>query len=626
MSEAKKPSTEMEMANVRNNLNLLRSQLRAGRLDQAFLQRQIDKIDSLLQRLNDDQQQRYRMARHEALYNVSRMLGSSLDLQVVLDQVMDAIIQLTGAERGFLMLHDDDGGFQVKAARNLDQQTLGDEAFQFSRTVVNRVLDSGEAILTTNATTDPRFSGQASVVAQSLRSVMATPLRARGNVLGAVYVDNRALAGLFNEDDLDALDALSSQAAVTLENARLFSDTDEALNKRLEQLRQLRRVDMQLNESLETETTVRLALEWACKLGEADRGMLSLVETNDQGPHFIQSYHFGHPPGDEPDGTVDIIYSAAKDVARAGTPVTDTHPQSGHPIVIVPVSRGQQITAVAVLERLQKQAFGEEQIDLIERVMARAAVAIENSRLYAAVQAADRAKSEFVGIVAHDLKSPMTGIKGYAELLIMFGSLSDEQIDYLRRITNTVQRMQVLVSDLADISRIESGHFYMEMGDISVEDVVRAARDTILLQIQARNHQYVEDIAPDLPPVHTDYYRLLQVLTNLLSNATKYTPDGGTITLKAQQHKDRVRFSVTDTGIGLSAEQISKLGTKFWRANDDFTRSQPGTGLGFSITRSLVEQMGDTITIESSVGKGSTFSFSVPITPLTVDGTAVEKG
>jgi signal transduction histidine kinase len=113
--------------------------------------------------------------------------------------------------------------------------------------------------------------------------------------------------------------------------------------------------------------------------------------------------------------------------------------------------------------------------------------------------------------------------------------------------------------------------------------------------------------------VHVDYYRLIQVLTNLVSNAYKYTPEGGTITLSARQNGPRIEFSVSDTGIGLTEEQIAMLGTKFWRAEDEFTRAQPGTGLGFSITRSLVELMGSAIQIESAVGMGSSFTFSVAI-------------
>ncbi len=604
-----KPVNELEIANMRNNLNLLRSQLKAGRIDESFFVKQIDKLDNLMERVSKDQAARDQSARFEALYNVSRVLGSSLDLQVVLDQVMDAIIQLSNAERGFLMLQDDDGGLTVKAARNFDQQTIASEDFKFSRTVVNQVLDSGEAILTTNASEDPRFAGQASIVAQSLRSIMATPLRARGEVIGVAYVDSRALAGLFRQEDISALDAFSAQAAIALDNALLFSATDEALSRRVNELTQLRRIDMQLNQTLDVERAINFTLEWSCRLAEADAGFLGLVSAEQ---NITDTYQHGFNAQNAPQGTLIDLYPETEHVIQNGQPVVKRSPD-GIAYMIVPIRRDQDIIGVVVIERHSGTAFTDDQTDLVERVISRASITIENGRLYSAVQAADRAKSEFVGIVAHDLKSPMTGIKGYAELLIMVGGLDDNQVSYLRKISNTVERMEILVSDLADISRIESGHFFMEETHFNVPDVVQAVKDGTLLQIKARNHQFIEDIEPGLPELHTDYYRLLQVLINLVSNAYKYTPDNGTITLRAYRDADRVRFDVQDSGIGLTPEQVAKLGTKFWRADDDYTRAQPGTGLGFSITRSLVEQMGDHIHIESTVGEGSTFTFSVPI-------------
>jgi signal transduction histidine kinase len=613
MTDQSKPVlTDMDIANMRQNVNLLRSQLKAGRLDQDFLSRQIEKLSTLLERVESERQESKRYGRFEALYNVSRVLGSSLDLQTVLDQVMDAIIQLTTAERGFLMLQDDDGRLTVKAARNFDQQTLSSDNFNYSRTVANQILDSGSPILTTNAAEDPRFAGQASIVAQSLRSIMATPLRARGNVIGVAYVDSRALAGLFKPEDLDALDALSGQAAIAIDNAMLFNATDKELSARLEELRQLRRIDLLMNETLDPDKAMLYTLEWACRLSGATNGYLGLMEGQPPSLNIIHHYRVDSSSSDE--NQTDELKSEISRVLTTGNAVTRNGAQnSSSAVLIVPIRREQSVIGVVILNRESDEAFTGEQQDLVERVVARAAVAIENARLYAAVQVADMAKSEFVGIVAHDLKAPMNGIGGYSELLIMQGGLTEKQSEYLRKIKDTVRRMEILVSDLADISRIESGHFFMETNAIPVDDVIQAVKDGTMPQVQERNHQFVEKIEPDLPEVMVDYYRLLQVLINLLSNAYKYTPDGGTITLDVRREGDRVRFIVSDTGIGLSEEGIAMLGTKFWRAEDRYTRSQPGTGLGFAITRHLVEQMGSTIDIKSKEGEGSSFSFTVPV-------------
>lgn len=605
-----KPLTPADTINARQGLSMLRAQVQAGSVDPLFLTRQIDRLDTLLARVEQGQQKLHQEGRFEALYNVSRLIGSSLDLQTVLDQVIDAIISLTGAERGFLMLRDDDGGLAVKVARNFDQQTLSAADASFSRTIVNQVLDSGKAIVTTNAVEDPRFAQKASIVMQALRSVMATPLRARGGVIGVAYVDNKVVTGLFTEGDLAALDTLAGQAAVAIDNALLFSATDQELALRLEELRQLRRVDRLLNETLDARTAMQHTLEWACRLSGAAAGHLSLLEGDP--PALHTAYHYGVPPGSTQPLNLEERFPQVREALATNRTVAAQTGDSA--LLVVPITREQKAVGTVILCRADARPFTANQQDIVERVVDRAAVAIENARLYAAVQAADRAKSEFVGIVAHDLKAPMTSIAGYADLLLITASnLDARQVEYLSRIRNTEQRMEVLVSDLADISRIESGHFFMRELRVPAADIVRALKDTTLPQIEERGHTLVERVEPDLPDMWVDYYRLLQVLTNLLTNAYKYTPDGGTITLSVARQGSRIHFSVADTGIGMSKEDLARLGTKFWRAEDSFTRSQPGTGLGFAITRALVEQMGSAIAVTSVVGQGSTFTFSVPV-------------
>lgn len=596
-----------EIASARHNLNLLKTQIQTGRIDPAFFEKQVDKLSDLLARLEQEHKQLKQQERFELLYNVSRLLGSSLDLQQVLNQVMDAILQLTAAERGFLVLRDDDGQLQVQAARNFDQQTLSSDQFKYSTTVANRVLDTGESIVTTNAAEDPRFAGQDSIIGQMLRSIMATPLRVRGRVIGAIYVDNRAISGLFDDTNLAALDAFAGQAAVAIDNAQLFSVTDQKLADRVEELRQLRRIDLQLNENLDMERAMASTLGWACRLSDATYGHMGLVEDG----HILAIHHAGIHADDTQPFFLEKLYPQTLQVVETGETVNlhDEGRQQG--VLIVPVQRKGKVFAVIVLRR--ESPFSLEQTEMIERVVARAAVAIENARLYAQVQTADRAKSEFVGTVAHELKVPMNIVLGYADLTLMDGGLQEQQEQFLNRIRDAVKRMEMLVSDLSDISRIESGHFFMNETRVEVDDVIQAVGDNVITQIRARNHAYVEHIEPNLPALRVDYYRLLQVLTNLLSNAYKYTPEGGVITLTARHKGERVEFCVQDTGIGLSQEAIRKLGTKFWRADDDFTRSQPGTGLGYAITSSLVRQMGGEIVISSEVGKGSQFTFSVPV-------------
>lgn len=602
-----------EITSMIQNIETLRAQIRAGHVEDDFLMTQVGKLLNLLPRVQAQTQQVKNQRHLEALYDVSRLLGSSLDLQTVLNQVMDSVIKLTGAERGFLMLRNDDGQINVVAARNLDKETIAGERFEISRTIINGIIDSGESILTTNAAADPRFENQMSIVRSSLRSIMAAPLRARGRVIGVCYVDNKAAAGVFNDEDVAALETFAGQAAIAIDNAQLFSATDQKLAARIEELQQMRRIDLQLTETLDTDKATRAILEWACRLTDAPVGHFGVPMTGglkggqSDELHIHAAYHFGVAEQETAPVYLDRMYPQTLDAIRTGESLRVQ--KGGSHLLIVPMRREGRSIGVVILRK--SKPFTDEDQDLVERVVARGAIAIENARLYAAVQAADRAKSEFVGIVAHDLKVPMTSILGYAELTLLDNQLPKPLVKFQQRIRDTVRRMEVIVSDLADISRIESGHFFMDPRRVPVVEALQGLRDGTITQIQARNHHYVEKIDPDLPDMYVDYYRLLQVLTNLVSNAYKYTPDGGTITVSVRRHGDRIAFSVADTGIGLSTDAIKKLGTRFWRGDDEYTRSQPGTGLGFAITRSLVEQMGSNILIESEVGRGSTFTFSV---------------
>lgn len=612
-----------EFKSLRQNFTLIQAQINNRKVDGQFLAHQVPRLLSLFDLMETEYEKLKHIGRFEALYNVSRILGASLELQVVLDQVMDAVIQLTGAERGFLMLRDQDGGLEVKAARNIDQQTLDSSKFEFSRTIVYQVLDNAEAVVTTNAAEDPRYMDKASIMTHALRSIMAVPLRARGQVIGVAYVDNHVVADLFDDADLNALEALGGQAAIAIENAKLFEQTDQQLAHTVAQLTQLRRIDRQLNETLDPDKAMQITLEWATRLTNSVQGHLGLLEDKSLTLPAIQ--HYGTADDTNLPTFLDESYPCVKQVIETADIVADTitRQEIKQSILIVPVIREQRVTGVVVLHKADTQAYTEEEIDIAVRIVSRAAVTIDNARLYEKVQAADRAKTEFVGLVAHDLKVPMTSIMGYASLTKMIGeehnNFVDRQAEFLDKIENTVQRMEVLVTDLADISRIESGHFYMEPICVSVRQIVESVKDNASLQMQSRGHRFITDIEPGLPDMYVDYYRLLQVLTNLVSNAYKYTPDGGTITLRVRLDSDRIQFTVKDTGIGLSAERIARLGTKFWRAEDDFTRSQPGTGLGYAITQNLVELMGSKIQVDSHVGKGSSFSFSIAVAQSVIE-------
>jgi signal transduction histidine kinase len=235
---------------------------------------------------------------------------------------------------------------------------------------------------------------------------------------------------------------------------------------------------------------------------------------------------------------------------------------------------------------------------------------------------ANKSKTEFVSVVSHELKLPMTSIKGYSDLMLAgaTGPLNENQTSFLTTIRNNVNRMATLVSDLADISRIESGNLRLEPRSVPVWDVIDEVVTLTKTQVTQKNQVVTVDIPTELPKAWCDRNRLAQVLTNLVSNANKYTPEGGSIVVQALRKNGMIQIKVQDNGHGMTPEDQAKLFSKFFRSADDKIREAPGTGLGLSITKNLIELQGGKVWFESEFRKGTSFYFTVPIS---LDGNTV---
>jgi signal transduction histidine kinase len=579
-------------------------------------------------------------ARLSALYEVSSQLGKSLDLGEVLNQVMDSIIQLTGAERGFLMLYSaDNGGLQTRAARNFDQETIEADAINISHTVIERAINIGEGILSSNAQEDDRFSGQESVVGYQLRSIMCAPLRVRGQTLGAVYVDNRLFSGVFEQDDLGLLVTFANQAAIAIENARLFTQTDQALARRVEELSLFQRIDQQLNRSLELNQVLSLSLNWAIALTNAAGGSIGLFEElvnedtgmlNSAPVQVLRLMVFRGEDEHSESHLVGLDHPIVQKVMQNGRSVltrnvSEKESVDGTPASVqlaVPIQQDGVITGLITLETQQNVEINREDIAFVERLSDRAAVAIKNAKLYEAIHAANKAKSDFISLVAHELRVPMTSIKGYTDLMNagLAGPLSDQQKQFLEVIRRNLTRMTSLISDLSDINHIESGRMKFDLKPFDLREVVADVADSLREHIGKRQQTLHLEIEDELPLVYADATRMAQVISNLMSNANKYTPEGGEIVVRAWPNGRYAFVSVQDNGLGISEENQEKLFTQFFRAEDKAVREQPGWGLGLSIVRRMVEAQDGEITFETELGAGSTFTFTIPLAKMEESG------
>jgi PAS domain S-box-containing protein len=241
-----------------------------------------------------------------------------------------------------------------------------------------------------------------------------------------------------------------------------------------------------------------------------------------------------------------------------------------------------------------------------------------------AAEEANRAKDEFITVVTHELRSPMSAIHGSATLLADegIGPINEEQAEFLEIIEANVERMITLVTDLADVSCIESGQLSLTCSALSAAKIVEEVARSMQPKIEESAHVLNLQIAEDLPPVWADHVRLGQILTNLIGNACKFTPEGGTITISAQCITDQdnarvVRISIEDNGLGIRHEDQKKIFRKFFRAMDERISEIPGSGLGLSVAKNLVEMQGGRIWFESEFRKGTTFHFTVPVAEIT---------
>lgn len=583
------------LAVLRSTIRQQRELLMAGKVPDD-LEAQLATWEEIVDRLHEELPLE-KSTRLSLLYEVSQALNASLDWQHTVQAVMDAVIQLTGAERGMLLLLEE-GEFRVRLTCNATGEPFQEDDFRLSRSIIQRAIERGAPILTTNAQMDPRFQGSESIIAYKLRSVLCAPLLLNTEPLGVVYLDNRARSGVFSPDDVAMLAAFATQAAVALSNARLHHRTDQALTDRVRELTILQEMARDLNVSLNFPRVMERTVAWAMTASGAEAGALGLVA--EEGLRWVASI-----------GEVEPDQAVAHQCLRKRAAIF--RPDR----FVLPLLRENRPIGVLYLV-VSERGFEDDRMDFMARLADNAAFAVENARLYEALRQANQAKSEFVSLVSHELRTPMTSIRGYTDMLLkgMVGELPPQQKDFVEAIARNVERMRILVSDLLDISRIESGRLTLSPRPTTLAESLQEALASVQRLIEERGLTFLDQIQEALPLVHADPNRLTQILINLLSNAAKYTPHGGTVAVRATvslKEPGFIECAIIDTGVGISLEDQRRLFTKFFRAEDPAVREQPGTGLGLTITKNLVEMQGGSLWLESEKGKGSTFTFTLPI-------------
>lgn len=591
-----------------------------------------DRTATALERIETNERLQERAEQLEIMNQVTFSLASTKELDPLLELILDKAIELLDTEAGtFMITREEDGELEFRVARGPSSDGLVGRRLPLGAGLAGTAAQTGRAIISNRVQEDERwFSAVDAGSDFNSQSILTVPLVRQNTVLGILQVINKQNGASFTLEDQSLLTAFAGQAVVAMENARLLAQTDDALQKSVDELSLLQQLDRDLNTTLDLDHVLNLTLNRMLSIYQAIAGAIALVD--EEGEIFravTQGYDetFDETKLSAQKGLIgQVIHSGqphnAANVHEEPNYVTanfNTHAQ-----MTLPFINKQQLIGVISIESDVIGKYSEEDLQTAVRITNHAAAAIANAILYDKVNEANQAKSEFVSMVSHELKTPMTSLRGYTDLLLsgMTGELTEQQHNFLEIMAANIRRMSQQIQDLTDISRIETGQLHIEQAPTSFVNVVNETMQTVKGLCDEKEIRVHLELPEELPLVMADRGRMVQVLTNLLSNACKYSPPDTDVTLKfmtrmvAQEDSDEmlpmVYCCVKDSGYGISPEDLEKLFTKFFRSNDPNIRQAKGTGLGLSITKGIIELHGGEIWVESKLGEGTSFQFTIP--------------
>ena len=526
--------------------------------------------------------------RVETLLRITNELSSSLDLDRVLTRALTLVSELIGGTQGSLFLLDPQSDTLIyRAALGVNfQLPPGGRPAPFRRGegLVGWVIKHRQPVIVGNLLEDERWIKRP--LSDQHRSAICVPLVTSEDSLGAMVFYSDQFDN-FTEDQLRLVSAAANQVTSAINNAelyRLIRDQAERLGS------MLRANQIEASKS-------RAILE-----SVADGVMVTdphgkIILFNATAEHILRlerDHVLGHPADDfmgfygaSARTLTDAIdrWSADSSTIEPGDPLSERIELDDRRIIsilLAPVtSTDEYLGSVSIFRDITREVE------------------------------VDRLKTEFVTNVSHELRTPMTSIKGYADLLLMGagGAVSPEQQRFLDIIKTNADRLRILLDDLLDVSKIESGRVELNMVPLPMADLVAEAADHVRERSQRHDKPMtvITDVPPDLPPVWGDRQRLTQVVSNLADNAFNYTDAGGRIVIFARRDGNTIVVSVADNGIGIAPEDQARIFERFYRVENPLVMASAGTGLGLSIVQHLVKMHGGQIWVESEPGRGSTF-------------------
>jgi signal transduction histidine kinase len=462
-------------------------------------------------------------------------------------------------------------------------------------------------------------------------AILSVPLMREDRAIGAIALW-RMEARRFSDKQIALIKTFADQAAIAIENVRLFNETKEALEQQTAISEILRVIS---SSPTDVQPVLDAIAERAAQLCDASAASMYLTD-GDTLRHLASK-----GPSPDPVSHVDSLpinrdsISGRALLERRTIEVNDMlaegadYPLSleiaqrdGHrTVVVVPLFREGKPFGTIVLRRKEVRPFSERELALLQTFGDQAAIALENVRLFREIEdksrqleVANKHKSEFLANMSHELRTPLNAIIGFSEVLLekMFGEINVKQQDYLSDIHSSGRHLLALINDILDLSKIEAGRMELEPSDFDVPSALQNALTLVRERAQRHGIALSLQIDPAVRELRADERKFKQILVNLLSNAVKFTPDGGRVALRARPVENGLEVSVSDTGIGIAPEDQEKVFEEFRQVGGDYKTKQEGTGLGLALARRFVELHRGVITVQSELGKGATFTFTIP--------------